>query len=59
MTGCGLLRRCPCLLCLRLCTSQGPSFHVEGHHVRWQKWDFRVGFNPREGLVLHLVSCRA
>ena len=35
---------------------EGVSFHVEGHQVSWQKWRFRVGFTPREGLVLHLVE---
>ena len=35
---------------------EGPSFSVDGHEVRWQKWRFRVGFTPREGLVLHTVS---
>jgi hypothetical protein len=34
----------------------GPSFVVDGHDVRWQKWHFRVGFTPREGPVLHTVS---
>jgi primary-amine oxidase len=29
---------------------------VEGNLVTWQKWNIRVGFNPREGLVLHNVS---
>ncbi|MFI5461237.1 MAG: primary-amine oxidase [Isosphaerales bacterium] len=23
---------------------------------KWQKWAFRIGFNPREGLVLHTVG---
>lgn len=32
---------------------EGPSFQVDGHHVRWQKWSFVVGFNAREGLTLH------
>ncbi len=32
---------------------EGASFTVEGHHVAWQKWSVRVGFTPREGLVLH------
>jgi primary-amine oxidase len=32
---------------------EGPSFQVEGRHVRWQKWSFVVGFNAREGLTLH------
>ncbi len=35
---------------------EGTSFTVEGHHIRWQKWDFRIGFTPREGLVLYTVS---
>jgi primary-amine oxidase len=34
----------------------GPSFQVDGYHVRWQKWHFRVGFTHREGLVLHHLS---
>jgi hypothetical protein len=29
---------------------------VEGNLVKWQKWEFRVGFNYREGLVLHQVG---
>ena len=35
---------------------EGPSFAVEGHAVRWQKWNLRVGFNSREGLVLHDIG---
>jgi primary-amine oxidase len=35
---------------------EGPSFTVEGTLVRWQKWQLRVGFTPREGLVLHTVG---
>ncbi|MBO0801605.1 MAG: primary-amine oxidase [Nocardiopsaceae bacterium] len=34
----------------------GPSFTVDGYHLRWQKWDLRIGFTPREGLVLHRIS---
>src|SRR5262245_24837123 len=42
----------------RLDVSQadGPSFTVRGREVRWQKWALRIGFNPREGLVLHTVA---
>ena len=29
-----------------------------GHHVAWQKWRVRVGFTPREGLVLHELVLR-
>ncbi|PKW15540.1 primary-amine oxidase [Saccharopolyspora spinosa] len=36
----------------------GPSFTVDGHEVRWENWRFRVGFDPREGLVLHQLSFR-
>ncbi|KAH3371209.1 hypothetical protein KXV52_001456 [Aspergillus fumigatus] len=32
---------------------EGPSFHVQGNLVSWQKWKFRVGFNTREGLVIY------
>ena len=35
---------------------EGPSFKVDGWHVDWQKWSFRVGFTPREGLVLHQLG---
>ncbi|CAF1369311.1 unnamed protein product [Rotaria sordida] len=27
---------------------EGPSFHIEGYQVSWQKWRFRIGFNARE-----------
>jgi primary-amine oxidase len=35
---------------------EGPSFVVDGHAVRWQRWRLRIGFTPREGLVLHEVG---
>lgn len=35
---------------------EGVSFTVDGHQVTWQKWRFRVGFTPREGLVMHLIE---
>ena len=34
----------------------GPSFAVDGHEVRWQKWRFRIGFSYREGLILHTIG---
>ncbi|KAK4457489.1 putative copper amine oxidase [Cladorrhinum samala] len=39
---------------------EGASFTVEafsdlGRTIRWQKWDFKVGFNQREGCVLYDV----
>ena len=35
---------------------EGTSFTVRGNEVHWQKWSFRIGFNAREGLVLHTVG---
>ena len=46
----------PDLKPLEVSQPKGPSFTVNGHEVKWQKWAFRVGFNPREGLVLHTVG---
>jgi primary-amine oxidase len=35
---------------------RGAGFKVDGHGVTWENWDFRVGFNGREGLVLNTVG---
>jgi primary-amine oxidase len=35
---------------------EGPSFTVEDDVVRWAGWEFRVGFDAREGLVLNQLS---
>jgi len=40
---------------IQILQPSGPSFHVKGNQVHWQKFSFRVGFNFREGLVLHDV----
>jgi primary-amine oxidase len=37
---------------------EGPSFEVDGHQLAWQRWQMRLGFTPREGLVLHTVTYR-
>ena len=34
---------------------EGVEFEVDGWRVDWQRWSFRVGFNAREGLILHDV----
>ena len=31
----------------------GPSFTLDGNHIKWQKWDFVIGFNAREALTIH------
>jgi primary-amine oxidase len=41
---------------LEITQPEGPGFQVDGYEVRWQKWSFRVGFAPREGLILHSVG---
>ena len=41
---------------LEIIQSQGPSFNVEGWKVNWERWNLRVGFCQREGLVIHDVK---
>ncbi|MDR4949638.1 primary-amine oxidase [Neobacillus cucumis] len=41
---------------LEIIQPEGPSFEVDGHLIKWQKWNIRFGFTPREGLVLHQVG---
>jgi primary-amine oxidase len=48
----------PDLRPLEIRQPEGPSFALEGHELSWQKWRMRLGFTPREGLVLHRVSYR-
>ena len=39
---------------LNVVQPEGPSFDVKDDSlIEWQKWRFRVGFNPREGATLH------
>lgn len=35
---------------------EGPSFTVDGSVVTWEKWTVRVGYDMREGLVLHQLG---
>ena len=41
---------------LEITQPEGPSFTVNGHEVHWQKWHFRLGFTPREGVVFYTVG---
>ncbi|MEB3370119.1 primary-amine oxidase [Saccharopolyspora mangrovi] len=43
---------------LEITSPQGRSFQVDGQHVTWGDWSFRVGFTAREGLVLHQLKFR-
>ena len=37
---------------------EGVSFTLDGNLLRWQNWSLRLGFNYREGLVLHTSATR-
>jgi len=41
---------------LAITQPDGPSFSVDGYHVKWQGYEFRVGIHPINGLVLHQLS---
>ncbi len=43
---------------LEISQPAGAGFDLEGHLLRWQDWELRLGFNHREGLVLHQVGFR-
>jgi primary-amine oxidase len=37
---------------------EGPSFTLDGNLLEWENWSLRIGFDPREGLVLHQLGFR-
>ena len=41
---------------LEILQPEGPSFVLDGHLLKWQKWQMRVSLHPREGLVLHKIG---
>jgi primary-amine oxidase len=41
---------------LQVSQPDGVSFSLDGRLLRWQNWQLRLGFNHREGLVLHTVG---
>ncbi len=43
---------------LHISQPAGPSFTLDGHLLAWQNWELRIGFNHREGLILHTVGFR-
>jgi primary-amine oxidase len=43
---------------LQVSQPDGVGFSLEGQLLRWQDWELRLGFNHREGLVLHQVGLR-
>ena len=54
MKSIGKMREAP--RALKVTQPDGASFEVIGSEVRWQKWRFRFGMHPREGLVLNTVG---
>ena len=43
---------------LEISQPEGVGFTLDGHLLSWQNWQLRLGFNHREGLVLHQVAFR-
>jgi primary-amine oxidase len=43
---------------LHVSQPEGVGFTLDGNRLRWQDWQLRIGFNHREGLVLHEVAFR-
>lgn len=41
---------------LEIVQPDGPGFTVDGYAVRWLNWRFRIGWSPREGLILYEVG---
>lgn len=41
---------------LEITQPEGAGFTLEGNELRWQRWRMRLGFNYREGLVIHRVG---
>ncbi|KAJ0326938.1 hypothetical protein COL5a_006493 [Colletotrichum fioriniae] len=35
---------------------QGVSFQMQGRQISWQNWNFHIGFNYREGIVLSNIT---
>ena len=40
---------------LQIIQKDGVSCEIEGWKVNWERWNFRVGWDQREGLVIHDV----
>jgi primary-amine oxidase len=43
---------------LHISQPEGASFSLDGRLLSWQNWQMRLGFNYREGLLLHTVGFR-
>ncbi|KAJ6351222.1 hypothetical protein OIU78_007201 [Salix suchowensis] len=36
--------------------SDGPTFTIDGHTIRWDNWDFHLSFDARAGPIISLAS---
>lgn len=43
---------------IQITQPEGPSFSLAGHHLDWENWSLDIGYDMREGLVLHNISYR-
>lgn len=41
---------------LSITQPEGSGFEVNGSHINWQNWNFRVSIHPVNGLVLHQLG---
>ncbi|MEV0043980.1 primary-amine oxidase [Nocardia rhamnosiphila] len=41
---------------IKITQPEGASFVVDGEHISWANWKLRIGFDVREGLVLHQLT---
>ena len=41
---------------LQVSQPEGVGYTLDGNLLRWQNWELRIGFNHREGLILHQVG---
>lgn len=35
---------------------EGVSYTLKGNQISWQKWNFHIGYHPRDGLVISTVT---
>jgi primary-amine oxidase len=40
---------------LNVVQPEGPSFTLDGHHLRWDRWSLVIGYNAREAITLHQI----